>query len=633
MFFRIDWHPGTDRGSALTGLLPLEPSVGAGVGIAFCNEQGGGVAAVFEPFCQELVSFVRGVSYVQSLDYAGIALLSEWLKELEPILPNVPATVRLTVSAIPSKLVASGTPVWRMVGNLGFDVRLRGRTLELAKQTTPLEAVREFRLLAFALDHEGRTLVGDGVRTEINSISLEHFGVSSEFARLTELISESRGRRALDRLLQREEVSGQRRREVGRSDEFDLSAGTISRLLDGFTVDVGKKISIDASQVEPMLENFLRFSVDPRWLIYLPPAMASVQCSRGEYLEHPDEVFSYFRDVGISKVVMEYKHMGSRAIVIVCQSEAVAERRFGFKSQQNPGCVYTRNGRAFFTDSNEEKAFLLRVQASLTEQGFWKRWKTDWVLLDGEILPWSLKAEGLIEDRHGDVLGAARATLQEACSTFASLPGTEQIQDALKRRWRCIDGYAALYERYSAERGRPIQFAPFQILATENRTYCDRNHVWHMDVLAGISRRSDGVMIVTPFQSVDLYKDEACLNATAWWKRITEQLEEGVVIKPMAVISTGRRGGTVQPGVKCRGREHLRLVYGPEYDRNEYLEALRERSAFSHRRQKHRGVLRQFALSLEAVKRFVQSESVDRIQECVVGIAALERSPQIGDGF
>ena len=86
----------------------------------------------------------------------------------------------------------------------------------------------------------------------------------------------------------------------------------------------------------------------PRWLIYLPPTMSPCASSNEDgLLEHPASAFGYFRANGVSKVVCEEKHMGSRAVVVVCRDEEVARKRFG---PEVAGIVYTRTGRRFFDD-------------------------------------------------------------------------------------------------------------------------------------------------------------------------------------------------------------------------------------------------------------------------------------------
>ena len=186
-----------------------------------------------------------------------------------------------------------------------------------------------------------------------------------EFSRLTALLSESRSREALESLLNVESAPRKRFDNAIRAQRKENEVPV--SLLGGFSVEARKTIQIAPSQVEHVFERFCRFTVDPRWLIYLPPQMASVQCDSGDYLEHPLEAFCYYRNAGIRKVVVEHKHMGSRAIVIVCRNAEAVKRRFGFSEVENLGCVYTRNGRPFFADANDEKEFLRRLQRGADE--------------------------------------------------------------------------------------------------------------------------------------------------------------------------------------------------------------------------------------------------------------------------
>ncbi len=141
------------------------------------------------------------------------------------------------------------------------------------------------------------------------------------------------------------------------------------------------------------LEAMSRFAVNPKWLIYLPPTMSPCETSDQEgFLEYPSEAFSYYRSHGVSQVVCEEKHMGSRAVVIVCQSEAAARQRFGVVGES--GVIYTRTGRRFFADAQLETEFLARLRAAMDGSGFWTEFGTDWACLDCELMPWSAKAAG-----------------------------------------------------------------------------------------------------------------------------------------------------------------------------------------------------------------------------------------------
>jgi protein phosphatase len=95
-----------------------------------------------------------------------------------------------------------------------------------------------------------------------------------------------------------------------------------------------------------------------------------------------------------------------------------------------------------------------------------------------------------------------------------------------------------------------------------------------------------------------------------------------MVVKPKSFIAKGHRG-VVQPAVKCRGQEYLRIIYGPEYTQPEYLTRLRTR-----RLGGKRGLAaREFALGVEALERFVRAEPLRRVHECIFGVLALESEP------
>ena len=135
------------------------------------------------------------------------------------------------------------------------------------------------------------------------------------------------------------------------------------------------------------LEVMSRWAVNPKWLIYLPPTMSPCETSPLDgFLEHPAEAIGYYQSKGIEKIVCEEKHMGSRAVLVLCKDESVAVGRFGIEGE-GPGVCFTRTGRNFFTNSELEKAFIQRVIDALTKSGFWEQMETDWVCLDAELMP------------------------------------------------------------------------------------------------------------------------------------------------------------------------------------------------------------------------------------------------------
>ena len=134
--------------------------------------------------------------------------------------------------------------------------------------------------------------------------------------------------------------------------------------------------------------------------------MSPCETSRlANYLEHPAEAFDYYKTRGIGKVVCEQKHMGSRGVIVLCKNVETAKRRFRV-SDGTFGIIYTRTGRHFFDDKETERTVMERLQSALTKSGFWDDYKTDWLCIDTEIMPWSAKAQKLLEDQYAPVASA-----------------------------------------------------------------------------------------------------------------------------------------------------------------------------------------------------------------------------------
>ncbi|HJU93673.1 MAG TPA: hypothetical protein VJ656_12115, partial [Pyrinomonadaceae bacterium] len=159
-------------------------------------------------------------------------------------------------------------------------------------------------------------------------------------------------------------------------------------------------------------------------------------------------------------------------------------------------------------------------------------------------------------------------------------------------------------------------------LATEGRVHTDRDHVWHMQTLKRLCDADEGLLLATSHIVVDVTDGASQEAAIRWWDELTARGGEGMVVKPLDFITRGARG-LVQPAVKCRGREYLRIIYGPEYDLSENLERLRGRGLSIKRSL----ALREFALGIEALERFVRKEPLRRVHECVFGVLALESEP------
>ena len=386
-------------------------------------------------------------------------------------------------------------------------------------------------------------------------------------------------------------------------------------------------VTIREENARAALEVMSRFAADPRWLIYLPPTMSpsETSCSPG-LLEHPAEAFAYYRGRGVARIVCQEKHMGSRAVVIVCRDEEVARQRFGV-SDARAGICYTRTGRHFFEDSATEVALLQSVRSALDAAGFWEKFRTDWVCLDCELMPWSAKAQQLLQQQYAATGSAARAALAEAVAALGKAAQGEaaDLAERYRRRQEAVHAYVAAYRRYCwpVESVKDFKLAPFHLLATEGCVHVDRTHAWHMEQLTEMCAAAASVLLATPFRVVELADPASETEGVRWWEELTGRGGEGMVVKPFDFLVPSEGREKVQPALKCRGREYLRIIYGPEYADPEHLSRLRSRGLGFKRSL----AAREFALGIEALERFVRREPLRRVHECVFGVLALESEP------
>jgi protein phosphatase len=319
--------------------------------------------------------------------------------------------------------------------------------------------------------------------------------------------------------------------------------------------------------------------------------------------------------------------MGSRAIVVVCKDEDAARRRFGVENEGR-GVVYTRTGRRFFNDEAVERALLERVSAALDAAGLYAGLNTEWFVLDCELMPWSAKAQDLVRQQYAAVGAAGLASLPDAAAVVATglerHPELAKTLEALNQRVGMVSRYVAAYRRYCwpTEGLSGLKLAPFHLLASEGAVHSDKNHEWHMTTLARVAAADPELIVATPFRLVDLESPDAVQAATDWWLELTRAGGEGMVVKPLDFVARNAKG-LIQPALKCRGREYLRIIYGPEYDLPQNLERLRQRGLSGKRSL----AMREFCLGLEGLTRFVTLQPLRLVHECTFGVLALESEP------
>jgi protein phosphatase len=381
------------------------------------------------------------------------------------------------------------------------------------------------------------------------------------------------------------------------------------------------QIIIPAANSSAALEVMSRFAANPRWLIYLPPTMSPPETSKlPGTLEHPAEAFNYFRNQKVTRVICEEKHMGSRAIVVLCKDEAAALRAFGVENE-GVGVILTRTGRRFFDGDAIEVQLLDRLREAITEAKLWHEFSTDWFCIDAELLPWSAKAGELLRNQYAAVGSAALAALGGALHVSQEFP---EIHDRYRQRLEAAQRFVTAYRQYcrNVDGVKDLRLAPFHLLASRGAVHVDKAHPWHMEQLARLARVDGELILATDHREVEVEDTESVRRAIEWWETLTAQGGEGMVVKPIDFVARGTKG-LIQPAIKCRGREYLRIIYGPEYTFEENLERLRNRGVGGKRSL----ALREFALGVEGLERFVRGEPLRRVHECVFGVLALESEP------
>jgi protein phosphatase len=374
------------------------------------------------------------------------------------------------------------------------------------------------------------------------------------------------------------------------------------------------------------LEVVSRFGIDPRWLIYLPPTMAACPtATEGPFLEHPTQALDFYASRGVTDLVAEEKHMGSRAVIVVARDTEIARARFGVEDGK-AGVIYTRTGRPFFKNYAMETEVIARIGAAMAAAGLWDDLATGWVLLDAELMPWSAKAQDLLQKQYRPTVTAARASaeaLLEVIGRASDVAGLEVLKanaetrrDNAIRMGETIEGYC-----WSAESIEDFRVAPFHLLAAEGRVFTDQPHTWHMELLSRLAE-ADPILQTTGWRQLDA-SSEADRNAMIdWWLEHTARGGEGMVLKPNSFIARGEKG-LIQPAMKVRGQDYLRIIYGPDYDAPENIERLRQRGLG----RKFSLAEREFKLGFEGLHRFVEKHPLSKVHECALGVLALESEP------
>ncbi|MDK8191428.1 polynucleotide kinase-phosphatase [Paenibacillus sp. UMB7766-LJ446] len=399
----------------------------------------------------------------------------------------------------------------------------------------------------------------------------------------------------------------------------------LRKFKEGFTVQTGSRmdVSIHSEVAKTAIDTFSHFTVPLEELVYIPPTMSPppTTSSIEGYLEHPKDAFQYYRSQGVTRMVAEKKHMGSRAIVLLFRDEQVAEKRIG---RPTLGNIVTRTGRSFF-DRTTEKNVLLRLHTDLIAAGYFDRHQTEFVLLDAEIVPWNLKARELISSQYAHVAEASlmdrELVLRKLHDAEAAGRNVEEWLQDTERKLANARTFRDVFQKYcwDVKNIGDIRIAPFHTLAHSTGAFWDQTHEWHMEQNREFARMST-MMMETEYRVITSSADEE--EVIRWWDEITAEGHEGIVIKP-ETFRVWNANKMIQPAIKVRGRAYLHIIYGMDYLAPENLSRLSKRKTS----KKERHALMESALGMEGIERFVRMEPVERIHECVLATLALESEP------
>ena len=240
-------------------------------------------------------------------------------------------------------------------------------------------------------------------------------------------------------------------------------------------------------------------------------------------------------------------------------------------------------------------------------------------------MPWSAKAQALIDQQYAPVGDSAMTSLKEAMHLLdvVSPEGIEAVRESFAPRLENAEKYVRAYKNYcwDVKSIEDYRLAPFHILATEGAIHFDKNHLWHMETISKMCSE-EPILFATPYRVVRLDDQLSVSEATAWWEEMVERGGEGMVVKPMDFTVRGPKG-LIQPALKVRGPEYLRIIYGPDYQMPHNISRLRKRGINAKRSL----ALREFALGSEGLHRFIEKRALRHVHECVFSVLALESEP------
>lgn len=300
------------------------------------------------------------------------------------------------------------------------------------------------------------------------------------------------------------------------------------------------------------------------WMVCIPPSMGAADSSYQEgYLEHPASAFEMYRKEGVKEASIQAKYMGSRGITVIKRTDE--EGVF----PKGPGVMLTKSGHPMFSDNQRMDGFIRELRRAVTDAGLWDIFG-DYVVFDGELMPWSEKGQRLIQGSFMASYEAYDALQKAVCKEIDVYRerGLNAFTSPFAERDSDIDAFGKECRKYIDE--DDAYYVPFMIITSERKAYWD---VPHAEQLALLDKMVSPLIKPVSHRTCVLEDAQSCQEAVLFWESLIKD-GEGVVIKAKTVAETIPL--KVPPMVKIRGPEYLRLVYGPSYQND--LNELRKRN-------------------------------------------------------
>ena len=336
----------------------------------------------------------------------------------------------------------------------------------------------------------------------------------------------------------------------------------------------------------------------------MAPTMSPVDFNRDfpDSLEHPESAMDYFMDRGETNIWAEHKYMGSRGYILAFRDPSQANQ-LGYTS---PVLINSRGGFSFFREVDDKIKIWNNIESFMTLKGL------DFVMLDCEILPWSLKAKRLI-DLDFYVPGEC-AQLSRKYAGYGDLEATDKYMDTL--------------ELYSQE--TPLEVRAFNILGCGNITqkrngkmhFCDvqcglfKDRSWHYELLKYLNFEYVKSVHAYP---IDLFSRQQRTHICMKWEEFCKQGGEGFVFKPNNAVEYLNNGYMLQPALKVRGKDYLRLIYGIDYLEENYFRKV----AFRKTKMKRLLAIQEHEVGINILRSFLNGNHAQH-RRFVAGFIGME---------